>query len=74
MVGVDRNTIVNQAPIAELNAVNSEKYNALRMKFTKRTTVSAFAELCYSFCVKEPEASLIEEHKNQGLLLDVTKK
>lgn len=48
---VERNTIVNQAPIADLATVNPKRYEALRKTLNKNDSLSTFAKLCCSFCV-----------------------
>ena len=48
-MNVDRNAIVNQAPIAELKKVNPDTYDTLRNAFTGyNSKLSDFAHLCYT--------------------------
>lgn len=74
MIHVDCNAIITKAPIAELVAVNPERYEGLGKSFTKNHSLVAFVKVCYSFCVKEPEASFIKNQNQKDLLLDRTKK
>ena len=71
---VDRNTIVSQAAIAELEKVNPKKYAELRGAFNKKSSLSLFAQQCAHFCAKEPQLSVIEDLKKKGELLDIKKK
>ena len=73
-VNVDRNTIVNQAPIAELQRVNSERFKKLRSTFKHNGSLHSFANLCSTFCATEPEASKIVALKKSNLLLDILRK
>lgn len=43
---VDRNTIVIQAPVAELAAANPEAFWKLREMFKKGHSIQKFAEIC----------------------------
>ncbi|KAJ4944675.1 hypothetical protein JOQ06_013218 [Pogonophryne albipinna] len=73
-LGVDRNTIVYQAPIAEIAAVNPELYKTLRSSFKRKDSIKRFAETCRGFCKQEPTASAILKHKDTGSLLDIHRK
>ncbi|CAM4447932.1 unnamed protein product [Leuciscus chuanchicus] len=66
-VGVDRNTIVNQAPIAELAAVSPDMFKLLRAGFQK-------GDKCLAQCILEPNAGLICAMKQANDLLDILKK
>ncbi|KAF4114252.1 hypothetical protein G5714_004475 [Onychostoma macrolepis] len=44
-MNVDRNTIVMQAPIAELAFANPEEYKALRATFKKGESIQRFSDL-----------------------------
>ncbi|KAI4788193.1 hypothetical protein KUCAC02_036015 [Chaenocephalus aceratus] len=70
-LGVDRNTIVYQAPIAEIAFVNPELYKTLRSSFKRKDSINRFAESCRGFCEQEPTASAILQHKDNGPLLDI---
>ena len=74
LCGVDRNTISNQAPIAELQVVLPNQYNTLRSNFAPGSNLKAFAKLCETFCVAEPQATRIVELKQRNILLDIYKK
>lgn len=65
---VDRNTIVMQAPIAELAADNPEIFS-----FKKGNSLQKFAAKCVAQCV-EPNAGLIAAMKEANHLLDIGKK
>lgn len=69
--GIDRNTIVCQAPIAELAAANPTLYTTVRASFKKKESLKTFAETCRGFCLQEPTASAIENKKRSGTLLDI---
>ncbi|ROL49999.1 hypothetical protein DPX16_1708 [Anabarilius grahami] len=73
-VGVDRNTIVNQAPIAELAAVSPDLFKVLRAGFKKGDSLQKFAEKCMAQCILEPNASQISAMKKANDLLDILKK
>lgn len=73
-VGVDRNTIVNQAPIAELAVVNPDMFKLLRSGFHKGHSLQKFADKCLSQCILEPNASRICNMKQANDLLDILKK
>ncbi|XP_057204423.1 coiled-coil domain-containing protein 106-like [Triplophysa rosa] len=72
-LGVDRNTIVYQAPIAELAAANPDLFNTLRSTFKRKDSLKRFAETCRGFCEQEPTASAILKKKDDGSLLDIYK-
>lgn len=73
-MGVDRNTIVNQAPIAELATVNPEMYKLLRAGFKKGHSLQKFADKCMAQCILEPNISHISAMKQSNDLLDILKK
>lgn len=73
-VGVDRNTIVNQAPIAELAAVSPDLFKVLRAGFKKGDSLQKFSEKCMAQCILEPNASQISAMKKANDLLDILKK
>ncbi|KAF5904903.1 coiled-coil domain-containing protein [Clarias magur] len=72
-LGVDRNTIVSQAPIAELAATNPDLFRTLRSTFKRKDSLKGFAETCRGFCEQEPTASAILKKKGDGSLLDIYK-
>ncbi|XP_073702469.1 uncharacterized protein [Garra rufa] len=72
-LGVDRNTIVSQAPIAELAAANPDLFHTLRSTFKRKDSLKTFAETCRGFCEREPTASAILKKKEDGSLLDIYK-
>ncbi|XP_053363547.1 coiled-coil domain-containing protein 106-like [Clarias gariepinus] len=72
-LGVDRNTIVSQAPIAELAAANPDLFRTLRSTFKRKDSLKGFAETCRGFCEQEPTASAILKKKGDGSLLDIYK-
>ncbi|XP_051990828.1 coiled-coil domain-containing protein 106-like isoform X3 [Xyrauchen texanus] len=71
---VDRNTIVIQAPIAELAAANPEAFKALRESFKKGDSVQRFAESCLTLCRLHPNVDVIHNMKEIDDLLDISKK
>ncbi|KTF70898.1 hypothetical protein cypCar_00048278 [Cyprinus carpio] len=72
-LGVDRNTIVSQAPIAELAATNPDLFHTLRSTFKRKDSLKRFVETCRGFCEQEPTASAILKKKYDGSLLDIYK-
>ncbi|XP_076143940.1 uncharacterized protein LOC143125950 isoform X2 [Alosa pseudoharengus] len=70
---VDRNTIVSQAPIAELAAVNPELFRVMRATFRRGDSLQRFASLCMAQCSLEPNAGLITVMKESNHLLDIGK-
>jgi len=62
-MGVDHNTIFNQAPIAELAAVSPDMFKILRAGFKKGDNLLKFAEKCMAQCILEPNASKISAMK-----------
>ncbi|KAL7854995.1 hypothetical protein SRHO_G00172020 [Serrasalmus rhombeus] len=48
-LGMDRNTIVSQAPIAELAATNPDVFKSLKASFKRKDSLKRFAETCRSF-------------------------
>ncbi|XP_051557255.1 coiled-coil domain-containing protein 106-like isoform X2 [Myxocyprinus asiaticus] len=73
-LNVDRNTIVIQAPIAELAAANPEAFKALRESFKKGDSVQKFAESCLTQCRLHPNVDVIHNKKEIDDLLDISKK
>ncbi|XDV36651.1 hypothetical protein PO909_006392 [Leuciscus waleckii] len=73
-VGVDRNTIVNQAPIAELAVVSPDMFKLLRAGFQKGDSLQKFADKCLAQCILEPNAGLICAMKQANDLLDILEK
>ncbi|XP_049337609.1 coiled-coil domain-containing protein 106-like isoform X2 [Astyanax mexicanus] len=71
---VDRNTIVNQAPIAELAVVNPEMFRALRVNFRKGSNLQKFAKLCEDQCLLKTNQTKICALKEKGDLLDINRK
>ncbi|CAM4735704.1 unnamed protein product [Leuciscus chuanchicus] len=55
-VGVDRNTIVNQAPIAELAVVSPDMFKLLSAGFQKGDSLQKFADKCLAQFILEPNA------------------
>ncbi|XP_048841071.1 coiled-coil domain-containing protein 106-like [Brienomyrus brachyistius] len=72
-LGVDRNTIVSQAPIAELAVASPDIFKTLRATFKRKDSLRRFAETCRSFCQQEPTATSILKKKEEGCLLDIYK-
>ncbi|XP_062393742.1 coiled-coil domain-containing protein 106-like isoform X2 [Sardina pilchardus] len=70
---VDRNTIAQQAPIAELAIANPDLYSTLRLSFKRKDSLKRFADTCRGFCEQEPTASAIAKKKDDGSLLDIFK-
>lgn len=71
---VDRNTTINQAPIAELAAVNPELFRVMRASFKKGDSLQRFAAKCMAQCIVEPNAGLITAMKEANDLLDMGEK
>ncbi|XP_067249363.1 coiled-coil domain-containing protein 106-like [Chanodichthys erythropterus] len=71
-LNVDRNTIVIQAPIAELAAANPESFRKLRQMFKKGDSILKFAESC--LCKEKANEDVIKQMKEANDLLDINKK
>lgn len=73
-VGVDRNTIVSMAPIAELAITDPPKFEELASDFTQKEKLADFAKRC-SVAISDPDIKQkIEQYKNALLLLPLTKR
>ncbi|XP_056453260.1 coiled-coil domain-containing protein 106-like isoform X2 [Gadus chalcogrammus] len=74
-VGVDRNTIVVNAPMAELCIAAPEAYAELKESAPKKEKLSSFAQRCKdAIDVDENIVTRIKEYKDSGKLLPITKK
>lgn len=73
-IKVDRNTIVMQAPIAELATANPEELKSLRATFKKGASIQTFSELCNAHCLPQPNVDVIRRFKESNALLDISKK
>ncbi|XP_026118813.1 coiled-coil domain-containing protein 106-like isoform X1 [Carassius auratus] len=73
-LNVDRNTIVIQAPIAELAAANPESFRKLRQMFKKGDSILKFAESCLCLCKEKANEDVIKQMKEANDLLDINKK
>ncbi|XP_073778648.1 uncharacterized protein si:dkey-92i17.2 isoform X6 [Danio rerio] len=73
-VKIDRNTIVKQAPIAELATANPTEFKSLRATFKKGESVKKFANLCLTRCLAQSNMEIIKQLKESNALLDIFKK
>ncbi|XP_026079001.1 coiled-coil domain-containing protein 106-like [Carassius auratus] len=73
-MNVDRNTIVMQAPIAELAIANPEEYKAMRATFKKGESIQKFAGSCLARCLAQPNVDMIKKLKESSAILDISKK
>ncbi|KAL1268757.1 hypothetical protein QQF64_034120 [Cirrhinus molitorella] len=73
-LNVDRNTIVIQAPIAELAAANPESFRKLRQMFKKGDSILKFDENLLSLCKEKANEDMIKQMKEANDLLDINKK
>nr|XP_021328432.1 uncharacterized protein si:dkey-92i17.2 isoform X4 [Danio rerio] len=73
-VKIDRNTIVMQAPIAELATANPTEFKSLRATFKKGESVQKFANLCLTRCLAQSNMKIIKQLKESNALLDIFKK
>ncbi|KAI7799071.1 hypothetical protein IRJ41_017333 [Triplophysa rosa] len=73
-IKVDRNTIVMQAPIAELATANQEEFKALRATFKNGESIQKFSNMCYARCLAQPNVDVIRRLKDRHALLDISKK
>nr|XP_046227982.1 coiled-coil domain-containing protein 106-like isoform X2 [Scatophagus argus] len=71
LVGVDRKTVVDTAPISELNAVNTAAYKAMRATMTRGETLSSFSNRCKVRIVQDGLEKKVEEMKMAGTLLEI---
>ncbi len=72
-MNVDRNTIVMQAPIAELAIANPEEYKSLRATFKKGESIQ-ISDICLARCLAQPNVDMIKKLKESSALLDISKK
>lgn len=73
-MNVDRNTIVMQAPIAELAVANPEEYKAVRATFKMGESIQKFSDVCLARCLAQPNVDMIKKLKESSALLDISKK
>ncbi|XP_061600273.1 coiled-coil domain-containing protein 106-like [Cololabis saira] len=75
-VSVDRNTVVANAPIAELFIAAPSKYNELIEDYNvRRAKLSAFAIQCEAAIKQDPDVQgAIQAYKASGKLLPISKK
>ncbi len=73
-MNVDRNTIVMQAPIAELAIPNPEEYKSLRATFKKGESIQKMSDICLERCLAQPNVDMIKKLKESSALLDISKK
>nr|XP_021336798.1 uncharacterized protein si:dkey-92i17.2 isoform X4 [Danio rerio] len=73
-VKIDRNTIVKQAPIAELATANPTEFKSLRATFKKGESVQEFANLCLTRCLAQSNMEILKQLKESNALLDIFKK
>lgn len=73
-VGVDRNTVVATAPIAELNITAHQKYKDL-LQGSGHMKLSVFASQC-AVSIQEDEEVMekVESYKTSGKLLPLRKR
>lgn len=73
-VKIDRNTILMQAPVAELATANPTEYKSLRATFKKGESFQKFANLCLTRCLAQSKMEMIKQLKESNALLDIFKK
>ena len=72
---VDRNTIVQQAPIAELHHIDTVQYEILRESAGDNCVLKEFAKLCANvLSSKSSYRKTIEEKKKRLELIPISKK
>ncbi|XP_054591223.1 coiled-coil domain-containing protein 106 isoform X2 [Nothobranchius furzeri] len=68
--GVDRNTIVITAPIAELSIAAPRKYAEVLQNYSTQVKLSVFAAHCAFAIAEDPEVKqLVKDYKTNGKLL-----
>lgn len=74
-VGVDRNTVVANAPICELAVVAPKKYKELLAAHTPQQRLQNFAKKCLEVLINDPNLLRDVEHqKKKGKLIPLSKK
>lgn len=74
-VGVDRNTVVVNAPIAELYIAAPDKYKELLKNHSSQVKLSAFATQCAAVIQEDPAVEdTIKAFKASGKLLPLKRK
>ncbi|RXN38430.1 coiled-coil domain-containing protein 106-like [Labeo rohita] len=74
-VGVDRNTIVANAPICELAVVAPKKYKELLVAHTPQQRLQDFAKKCLEVLINDPNLLRDVEHqKKKGKLIPLSTK
>ncbi|RXN32643.1 coiled-coil domain-containing protein 106-like [Labeo rohita] len=74
-VGVDRNTIVANAPICELAVVAPKKYKELLVAHTPQQRLQDFAKKCLEVLINDPKLLRDVEHqKKKGKLIPLSTK
>ncbi|CAL8319042.1 unnamed protein product [Arctogadus glacialis] len=74
-VGVDRNTVVANAPICELAVVAPKKYKELLVTYTPQQRLQDFAKKCLEVLINDPNLLRDVEHqKKKGKLIPLSKK
>lgn len=71
LVGVDRKTVVDTAPISELNAVDTAAYKEMRTTMRRGETLSSFSHRCKARIVQDGLEGKVEEMKKAGTLLEI---
>ena len=74
-VGVNRNTVVANAPICELAVVAPKKYKELLVTYTPQQRLQDFAKKCLEVLINDPNLMRdVEHHKKKGKLIPLSKK
>lgn len=71
LVGVDRKTVVDTAPISELNAVDMAAYQETRVTMGRGETLASFSHRCKTRIVQDGLEGKVEEMKKAGTLLEI---
>lgn len=71
LVGVDRKTVVDTAPISELNAADAAAYKEMRTTMRRGETLSSFSNRCKARIVLDGLEGKVEEMKKAGTLLEI---
>ncbi|XP_036935286.1 coiled-coil domain-containing protein 106-like isoform X3 [Acanthopagrus latus] len=71
LVGVDRKTIVDTAPISELNAADTAAYKEMRATMGRGETLCSFSNRCKARIFQDSLEGKVEEMKLAGKLLEI---
>lgn len=73
-IPIDRNTICNQAPIAELATVSPDDYMEIRETYLPGDSLFNFTKDCATQCESGGHMQEIQQLKRKGDLLDISKR